>query len=87
MSKDKNLNKQYKKSKQTRNASESCAENGLLEDFDEGRRSFLKKILISSAYVTPVVLSFSIGDLEARKLKYKGKKKPTRQSSGSSGGS
>jgi hypothetical protein len=46
----------------------------LLKGFDKKRRSFLKKLLISAAYVTPAILSFSIGDLEAR-----AKKLPTRK--------
>jgi len=48
--------------------------NELLNGFDKKRRSFLKKLLISAAYVTPAILSFSIGDLEAR-----AKKLPTRK--------
>ena len=46
----------------------------LLKGFDKKRRSFLKKLLISAAYVTPSILSFSIGNLEAR-----AKKLPTRR--------
>ena len=46
----------------------------LLKGFDKKRRSFLKKLLISAAYVTPAILSFSIGDLEAR-----ARKLPTRK--------
>lgn len=46
----------------------------LLKGFDKKRRTFLKKLLISAAYVTPAILSFSIGNLEA-----KGRKKPTRR--------
>ncbi|MBT3879564.1 MAG: hypothetical protein HON76_05270 [Candidatus Scalindua sp.] len=46
----------------------------LLKSFDEKRRSFLKKLLISAAYVTPAILSFSIGNVEAR-----AKKLPTRK--------
>lgn len=46
----------------------------LLKGFDKKRRRFLKKLLISTAYVTPAILSFSIGDLEAR-----AKKLPTRE--------
>ncbi len=56
-------------------ASESPTEHELFKDFDENRRSFLKKLLISTAYVTPAVLSFSMRDSEARKLK----KKPTKK--------
>ncbi len=48
--------------------------NALLKGFDKKRRSFLKKLLITTAYVTPAILSFSIGDLEAR-----AKKLPTRK--------
>lgn len=46
----------------------------LLKGFDKKRRSFLRKLLISAAYVTPSILSFSIGNLEAR-----AKKLPTRR--------
>ncbi len=46
----------------------------LLKEFDKKRRDFLKKLLISAAYVTPAILSFSIGDLEAR-----GRRRPTRR--------
>ena len=45
----------------------------LLKGFDKKRRSFLKKLLISAAYVTPAILSFSMRDLEAMK------KLPTRE--------
>lgn len=55
-------------------ASESPMEHELFKDFDENRRSFLKKLLISAAYVTPVILSFSIRDSEAR-----ARKRPTRK--------
>ena len=55
-------------------ASESPAEHELFKDFDEKRRSFLKKLLISAAYITPAILSFSIGDSEAR-----ARKLPTRK--------
>ena len=50
------------------------ARDELLKSFDEKRRSFLKKLLISAAYVTPAILSFSIGNVEAR-----AKKLPTRK--------
>lgn len=46
----------------------------LLKGFDKKRRNFLKKLLISSAYVTPAILTFSIGNLEAR-----ARKLPTRK--------
>lgn len=39
----------------------------LLSGFDERRRTFLKKLLITTAYVTPAILTFSMRDLEARK--------------------
>ncbi len=55
-------------------ASESPAEHELFKDFDEKRRSFLKKLLISAAYITPAILSFSIRDSEAR-----ARKRPTRK--------
>ncbi len=56
-------------------ASESPTEQELFKDFDEKRRSFLKKLLISAAYITPVILSFSIRDADARKKR----KRPTRK--------
>ena len=56
-------------------ASGSPTEQELFKDFDEKRRSFLKKLLISAAYVTPAILSFSIRDSEARRQK----KLPTRK--------
>ncbi len=52
----------------------SAEQNELLKGFDKKRRNFLKKLLISSAYVTPAILTFSIGDLEAR-----ARKLPTRK--------
>ncbi len=56
-------------------ASESPTEHELFKDFDEKRRSFLKKLLISAAYITPAILSFSIRDSEARRRR----KLPTRK--------
>lgn len=56
-------------------ASESPSEHELFKDFDENRRSFLKKLLISTAYVTPAILSFSIRDSEARARR----RRPTRR--------
>lgn len=44
----------------------STDQDEILKDFDKKRRGFLKKLLISAAYVTPAILTFSIGDLEAR---------------------
>ena len=55
-------------------ASGSLAKHELFKGFDEKRRSFLRKLLISAAYVTPAILSFSIRDSEAR-----AKKLPTRK--------
>ncbi len=55
--------------------SESPTEQELFKDFDEKRRSFLKKLLISAAYITPVILSFSIRDADAKKKR----KRPTRK--------
>ncbi|MBC8552888.1 MAG: hypothetical protein H8D23_24960 [Candidatus Brocadiales bacterium] len=46
----------------------------LLSGFDERRRTFLKKLLITTAYVTPAILTLSMRDLEARRRR----KKPTR---------
>jgi hypothetical protein len=62
-------------------ASESLTEHELFKDFDEKRRGFLKKLLISAAYITPAILSFSIGDSEARarKLPTRKNKKRRRQ--------
>ncbi len=37
----------------------------LLKGFDKKRRSFLKKLLISAAYVTPAILTLSMRNLEA----------------------
>ncbi len=54
--------------------SESPAEDELFKGFDEKRRSFLKKLLVSAVYVTPAILSFSIRDSEAR-----ARKLPTRK--------
>lgn len=51
----------------------STDENELLKSFDKKRRSFLKKLLISAAYVTPAILTLSLRDLEAKK------KRPTRR--------
>ncbi len=51
----------------------SAERNELLKGFDKKRRSFLKKLLISAAYVTPAILTLSMRDLEAKK------KKPTRK--------
>ncbi|MGR3303818.1 MAG: hypothetical protein ACUZ8I_15135 [Candidatus Scalindua sp.] len=56
-------------------APESPTEHELFKDFDENRRSFLKKLLISAAYITPVILSISIRDADARKRR----KRPTRK--------
>jgi hypothetical protein len=47
----------------------------LLNGFDKERRSFLKRLLISTAYVTPAILTFSIADLEAGR---KRRRRPTR---------
>lgn len=61
--------------------SENLTEHELIKGFDEKRRSFLKKLLISATYVTPAILSFSIGDSEARarKLPTRRNKKRRRQ--------
>lgn len=56
-------------------ASESPTEHELFKDFDENRRSFLRKLLISAAYVTPAILSFSIRDSEAKGKKQRPTKK------------
>ncbi len=44
-----------------------------LEGFDKKRRTFLKKLLISSAYATPAILTISMRNLEAKK------RRPTRK--------
>ncbi len=51
----------------------STERNELLKSFDEKRRTFLKKLLISTAYVTPAILTLSMRDLEAKR------KRPTRR--------
>ncbi|MBS1257725.1 MAG: hypothetical protein MAG551_00770 [Candidatus Scalindua arabica] len=56
--------------------SERPTELELLKDFDESRRSFLKKLLISAAYITPAVLSFSMSDAEARRRR---RRRPTKK--------
>ena len=56
-------------------ASERPTEHDLFKDFDENRRSFLKKILISAAYATPAILSFSMRDADARKRRTRPTKK------------
>lgn len=40
--------------------------NRILERYDPGRREFLKKILIGSAYAVPVIASFSMDGLTIR---------------------
>jgi len=45
----------------------------LLRGFDNNRRTFLKKLIKTSAYVTPAIMALSMKSLEA------GKKKPTRK--------
>ncbi len=51
----------------------SSERNELLKSFDKKRRNFLKKLLISAAYVTPAILTLSMRDLEAKI------KRPTRR--------
>ena len=51
----------------------SAERNELLKGFDKNEGSFLKKLLISAAYVTPAILTLSMRDLEAKK------KRPTRR--------
>ncbi len=51
----------------------STERNELLKSFDKKRRTFLKKLLISTAYVTPAILTLSMRDLEAKR------KRPTRR--------
>jgi hypothetical protein len=53
--------------------SNSDNQDELLNGFDKKRRSFLKRLLISTTYVTPAILTLSMSDLEA------GRKKPTRK--------
>lgn len=59
---------------------EKALESNLLNNLDEGRREFLKKLLISAVYVTPAVLTFSMRDADAKK--FKKKIKPTRKGKG-----
>lgn len=59
--------------------SESHAGHELLNNFDENRRSFLEKLLISAAYVTPAILSFSMRDVEARRRRRRPTKKERRR--------
>lgn len=54
---------------------DSTDRDELLKGFDKKRRGFLKKLLISAAYVTPAILTFSIGDLEAKSRR----RRPTRK--------
>lgn len=58
---------------------DSTDQNELLKGFDKKRRSFLKKLLISAAYVTPAILTLSMRDLEARRKKPTRKKKKRRR--------
>ncbi len=51
----------------------SAERHELLRSYDKKRRTFLKKLLISAAYVTPAILTLSMRDLEAKK------KRPTRR--------
>jgi len=52
---------------------DSTDHDELLKGFDKKRRGFLKKLIISTAYVTPAILTLSMRDLEAKK------KMPTRR--------
>ncbi|MCP5002502.1 MAG: hypothetical protein GY941_00895 [Planctomycetes bacterium] len=72
MKRDKDTNRPDRKSA-TSGSENDVIQPELLEGFGEGRRGFLKKILISSAYITPIVLSYTIKDVEASKGKGKGK--------------
>jgi len=58
-------------------ASEDPTGHELFKDFDEKRRSFLKKLLISAAYVTPAILSFSMRESEARRRRRR--RRPTKK--------
>ncbi len=51
----------------------STERNELLKGFDKKRRTFLKKLLVSAAYVTPAILTLSMRDLEAKR------RRPTRR--------
>ena len=42
------------------------SENEVLKNLDDGRRGFLKKLLISATYVTPAILTLSLRELEAK---------------------
>lgn len=63
------------------NGFEEALESNLLNNLDEGRREFLKKLLISAVYITPAVLTFSMRDADAKKFKKK-KQKPTKPGKG-----
>ena len=47
--------------------SNSTDQDKPLKGFDKKRRTFLKKLLISSAYATPTILTISMRNLEAKK--------------------
>ncbi|MEK6767296.1 MAG: hypothetical protein AABY49_13875 [Planctomycetota bacterium] len=42
------------------------SENEVFKNLDDGRRGFLKKLLISATYVTPAILTLSLRELEAK---------------------
>ncbi len=60
-------------------ASVNPAGQELFKDFDENRRSFLKKLLISTAYITPAILSLSIRDADAKRRRRPTKKERKRK--------
>ena len=49
-----------------RDGLDRTSENEVLKNLDDGRRGFLKKLLISATYVTPAILTLSLRELEAK---------------------
>ena len=49
-----------------RDGLDRISENEVLKNLDDGRRGFLKKLLISATYVTPAILTLSLRELEAK---------------------
>ena len=43
-----------------RDGLDRTSENEVLKNLDDGRRGFLKKLLISATYVTPAILTLSL---------------------------
>lgn len=45
---------------------DKTSENEVFKNLGDGRRCFLKKLLISATYVTPAILTLSLRELEAK---------------------